>query len=850
MDKKAFTLIELLAVILILSAIVLIVAPLVVNQINQGRVALSDQTRKNIVMSATNWANDNKKYLPEDGEEGAIWVGILQGEGYLEDDITDPSGENINSGCVVISNHDGAYYYEYRSGDDDICSSASIKKRVVFNATANGGKLLDGKDIAYYYPGESIDLPMAEKNVSGEQPFNFVGWNLSQNAHSGIHPNTGTMVMADDNMTLYAIYVQPKKDYVVKFEGNGGTGSAPKPSTCTIEAVYNNEKPLQKDYCEIELPTNTFTKDRYKFNGWNTNINAGSGIAAGTRVKIYNDTTYYAIWKKNFYTVTYNYSYNGGTSSSVTSKTVEVGNKVDLTPTAYKSGWTFVGWNTSSSATTALSSYPMPEKNVTLYAIYKKPSKSYRITTNANGGSGTARTSSCTIPAVYNNATQKTSCTAILPSNGFSRSGYSFNGWSTNRSASSGYSSGTSVSLSSNRTYYATWKKNVTTKTYTVNFYSNNRRYSTKTCTTTGSSCYVTTPAAPTGSSYKPNTNSTFRFWGTSTSSSTGKAANSSISVSGNKSYYAVWKTSSTGGGSGSDSGGKTYTATFMSNGRKVGTESCTTTGTKLACSVKALNAPTGIYKPSDAISFNGWSFSSTASSGVKPGGSIALSSDRTLYATWSKSVPDTMRPKVWLGIYGDDILVASGNNGTITAPGTYNKVTIQVAIADFVNGSDASDGYGSGFYNGNFTMGFEGGSQTRTGTLKNNGTRIDGEIIVTTTGNRTVSVTVTDKAGNTGTATAKFTLSDPIIYACRDGQTMVYDTPNPSSQYASVWKTTPLKKISESGEFYYVQLQGGWYTENPWYDSWMFNNGYGYIYKKCTRNSGQGFCSWSQCPG
>ena len=129
--KNAFTLVELLATILILSAIVLIVAPLVVNQISNARANLSDQTRQNIVASATNWANDNKKLLPEnDNDKGAVWIEVLQEEGYLQDDITDPSGEDINSGCVVITNHNGVYYYEYHRGTDAVCQHFSIKKKI------------------------------------------------------------------------------------------------------------------------------------------------------------------------------------------------------------------------------------------------------------------------------------------------------------------------------------------------------------------------------------------------------------------------------------------------------------------------------------------------------------------------------------------------------------------------------------------------------------------------------------------------------------------------------------------------------------------------------------------------
>ena len=846
--QKGFTLIELLGTIIILTAIVLIVAPLVINQVSKSKVQLSEQTEKSVVMSATNWANDHKKYLPDNNKEGAIWVGILQEEGYLEDDITDPSGENINNGCVVISNREGAYYYDYHSSEDPICESASIKKIVTFNATANGGTLTSGKERAYYYPGEVIDLPTAAK-TGFNPPFEFVGWADNQNSHTGIHPDTGTMVMGNTNLNLYAIYVQPKKDYIVNFNGNSGTGTAPTPRACTIPAVYNNDKPVQDNFCTIKLPSNTFTKDRYKFNGWSTNSNAASGSSAGTEVKIYGNTTYYATWKLNTYKVTYNYSANGGTSASVTSKEFEPGASVDLNVTAYKSGWTFMGWSTSSNSTSTINSYKMPEKNITLYAVYKKSSKSYRITTKGNGGSGTAYTSSCTIPAVYNNSTQKTSCTAVLPSNGFSRSGYSFNGWSTSSSASSGSSPGTTVTLSSNKTYYATWKKNVTTKTYTVTFKSNGRTYSTKSCSTTGTSCSVTAPGAPTSSSYKPSNATSFKFWGTTSTATTGKSAYSSISVSSSKTYYAVWNTSSSGGGT-----TKTRTATFYSNGYSYATRSCTTTST--SCTVTTPSAPTSsTYKPSGATSFKAWGTTSTATSGVSANSSVSLSSNKSYYAIWNKSATatDRTKPKVWIAIIGDGVQVAGDYNTTVTAPGTYSTISLNISIADYVNGVDDSAGYGSGFYNGSFTMGFEGGSQIRYGTLENNGTRISGIIDVTTPGNRTVSITVTDKAGNTSSATAKFTLNEPKTYLqpCRQGITMVYDDRWNHSQWLTIRDNIVLDVLSENGDMYYVRIySGGWWAEsNPWYNSAMASAGEGYIYKKCTRSVGGAYCPYSTCP-
>ena len=90
--------------------------------------------------------------------------------------------------------------------------------------------------------------------------------------------------------------------------------------------------------------------------------------------------------------------------------------------------------------------------------ITKKSGYTLYVYYNDNGGTGSTSSSSCTISDTYNGATQGSSCSLSLRSNGFSRTGYSFGGWSTNKSATSGLSAGTSESLNSDATYYAIWK--------------------------------------------------------------------------------------------------------------------------------------------------------------------------------------------------------------------------------------------------------------------------------------------------------------------------------------------------------------------------------------------------------
>ncbi|MDR3225269.1 MAG: InlB B-repeat-containing protein, partial [Clostridiales Family XIII bacterium] len=160
------------------------------------------------------------------------------------------------------------------------------------------------------------------------------------------------------------------------------------------------------------------------------------------------------------YTVTYNYSENGGSSATKTSASVYVGAAIDLTPTASKSGWTFVGWNTNSAATTALSSLNMGTSNVTLYAIYKRTLTATLI--DYSSATQYSRTASVTI---YNKATSGTVTVPVQ----YTYTGWTARGWATGTAAnaSSVITSG-SYTISGNVTLYGLYQR-----TLTLSYYAN-----------------------------------------------------------------------------------------------------------------------------------------------------------------------------------------------------------------------------------------------------------------------------------------------------------------------------------------------------------------------------------------
>ena len=162
-------------------------------------------------------------------------------------------------------------------------------------------------------------------------------------------------------------------------------------------------------------------------------------------------------------TVTYNYSENGGTSATKTSATVGYNLAVDLTPTATKSGYTFVGWNTNKDATTALSSLNAPASGATLYAIFKKD-----ITATYKYWNGSAATSTTKSATVYNKTTSATITAPTLANSSKDGITYTARGWSTSNTgnATIAVTSGGSQTISANTTYYGAYQATITATFY------------------------------------------------------------------------------------------------------------------------------------------------------------------------------------------------------------------------------------------------------------------------------------------------------------------------------------------------------------------------------------------------
>ena len=158
------------------------------------------------------------------------------------------------------------------------------------------------------------------------------------------------------------------------------------------------------------------------------------------------------------YKVTVTYNKNGG-SSGTSSQFGYVG--ASLTGTASRAGYQFAGWYTAASGGSKVTT--IPANGTTYYAHWT--GNTWYVAFNGNGHTGGS-----TATETFTYGTAK-----ALTANGFTRTGYQFNGWNTNAAGTgTNYSNGQSVSnlTTTNKgtvNLYAKWLAN----TYTVIFNGN-----------------------------------------------------------------------------------------------------------------------------------------------------------------------------------------------------------------------------------------------------------------------------------------------------------------------------------------------------------------------------------------
>ena len=114
--KRGFTLVELLAVMILLGVVSLIAIPSIGKILNRSREKARESTKNELIKAAKNYYADNIRELPDDGSHKCLSVSEIEESGYISnDDIVDPTTEEKLTGYVKIyfDNTYNQYTYEY-----------------------------------------------------------------------------------------------------------------------------------------------------------------------------------------------------------------------------------------------------------------------------------------------------------------------------------------------------------------------------------------------------------------------------------------------------------------------------------------------------------------------------------------------------------------------------------------------------------------------------------------------------------------------------------------------------------------------------------------------------------------
>lgn len=202
--------------------------------------------------------------------------------------------------------------------------------------------------------GSSITKPA--NGTMNKTGYDFSGWSSSAST------------MPDNNLTITAQWTAQKYNITYKDQG-GGDYSGSNWTSLPAKHTYGNTTALVNG-----------AKTGYTFVGWYTDetctVSAGSSIGATAKTAAF---TLYAKWTANTYSVAFNA--NGGSGSTMSPQDFTYDEAQNLSHNSYTAPTHkyFIGWNTNSSASTALYTdgqsvsnlTPTANKTVTLYAIWK-----------------------------------------------------------------------------------------------------------------------------------------------------------------------------------------------------------------------------------------------------------------------------------------------------------------------------------------------------------------------------------------------------------------------------------------------------------------------------------------------
>ena len=366
----------------------------------------------------TDWASD---------ADGTVWANTLNGTYQTNAPATFYPYWTPNVYTLTINPNGGTMY----NGDNTTSSSFTTQfsygtLTYIGNLDSYEGYQPDNKPTktGYTCTGFTFSGGSGQQNTSGAT-FYFMGDNPA--AAMVTASDTRSWVFNGNyagNVTATAQWTG--NTYNVVYNANGGTGSM-----ASTSHTYGEGSSLR---------TNSFTYSGHTFIGWNTKEN-GTGTSYANNATVTNLTTVaggtvtlYAQWGEATYTVIFNP--NGGNVQSGDFSNMTCSRNTNYTiptGTVIADGLTFLGWSTSSSATTAtyepgdtFNNIGDAGSTVILYAVWRVKEFTIKYHDNSNGN---------TLSVNYT-STSTNNAFRTLPSS-WTKDGYEAIGWSKSASATS-----------------------------------------------------------------------------------------------------------------------------------------------------------------------------------------------------------------------------------------------------------------------------------------------------------------------------------------------------------------------------------------------------------------------------
>ena len=292
MKKNGFTLIELISVIVILSIIIMLIIPTIINNISDKKGEAYQKNIDIILSAARGYVIDYDIETPT-----SISLDELCGI-YFECPIINPKDNEEIEGYVVVDEERNYYF---------------INGLITLEVDLNGGSTSQEFDETYL-PYTKIDLKDPIRDT-----YTFDKW-IVVRGNSIIKDSN--LTIGTEDTTITANWSATSQTLTVKL--NGGTTSQ------SFKGTYKTN--------EVITLTNP-TRTGYTFIGWS--VTSGNSILSGNTLTMGSqNTTITANWKASTYTLSFNS--NGG--SAVGSKTITYGETYGTLPTPTRAGYEFLGW--------------------------------------------------------------------------------------------------------------------------------------------------------------------------------------------------------------------------------------------------------------------------------------------------------------------------------------------------------------------------------------------------------------------------------------------------------------------------------------------------------------------------